>query len=125
MNNKSKSKYLIFIICALLSLVITYFSSEIILSKLNIHKFNNESASIKIEMLDQSNKQSYGREMRIVSLTINGAKLNLADYANDKLHKNEIVEMVKICNEVPFYMVLRPETGYTTKEQMKLIITKL
>ena len=46
-------------------------------------------------------------------------------YANDKLHKNEIVEMVKICNEVPFYMVLRPETGYTTKEQMKLIITKL
>ncbi|MBQ1194023.1 MAG: hypothetical protein IIX45_07920, partial [Lachnospiraceae bacterium] len=83
MNNKSKSKYLIFIICALLSLVITYFSSEIILSKLNIHKFNNESASIKIEMLDQSNKQSYGREMRIVSLTINGAKLNLADYAND------------------------------------------
>ena len=46
-------------------------------------------------------------------------------YANDKLHKNEIVEMVKICNEVPFYMVFRPETGYTTKEQMKLIITKL
>ena len=83
MNNKSKSKYLIFIICALLSLVITYFSSGIILSKLNIHEFNNESASIKIKMSDQSYKQSYGWEMRIVSLTINGAKLNLADYAND------------------------------------------
>ena len=46
-------------------------------------------------------------------------------YANDKLQQNEIMDMVKICNEVSFYAVLRPEVGYTTKEQMQRIITKL
>ena len=46
-------------------------------------------------------------------------------YANDKLRKEEIVDMVKICNNVSFYAMYRPKQGYTTKEQMNLIISKL
>lgn len=37
-------------------------------------------------------------------------------YVNDKLHKEEIMDMVRICNEVPFFVLFRPEKGYTTKE---------
>lgn len=46
-------------------------------------------------------------------------------YINDKLQKEEILEMVKICNNVPFFVMLRPEEGYTTKEQMNQILTNL
>ncbi len=46
-------------------------------------------------------------------------------YANDKLRQNEIMDMVKICNEVVFLNVFRPNEGYTTKEQMRQIVTKL
>ena len=46
-------------------------------------------------------------------------------YVNDKLHKEEIMDMVRICNEVPFFVLFRPEKGYTTKEQMQQIITML
>ena len=83
MRDKFKSKYLIIIICVFVSFFITYVVSDIILSKMHMYKFTDEPATIRIKVLDESNKHSYGREMRIISLTINGEKLELADYAND------------------------------------------
>lgn len=46
-------------------------------------------------------------------------------YANSRLQKKDIEDMVKICNAVEFYAVLRPENGYTTEKQMNAIISKL
>lgn len=46
-------------------------------------------------------------------------------YANSRLQKTDIEDMVKICNAVEFYAVLRPENGYTTEKQMNAIISKL
>lgn len=46
-------------------------------------------------------------------------------YVNDKVQQDEFKTLVKICNDVVFYVVLRPEGGYTTKEQMQQIVTKL
>ena len=83
MRDKFKSKYLTLIICASVSFFITFFASDIILSKLHMYEFKDEPATIRIKVLDESNKHSYGKEMRIVSLTINGEQLDLKDYAND------------------------------------------
>ena len=83
MRDKFKSKYLTLIICACVSFFITFFASDIILSKLHMYEFKDEPATIRIKVLDESNKHSYGKEMRIVSLTINGEQLDLKDYAND------------------------------------------
>lgn len=71
MNNK-QIKYGYILVGIIFSIALTLLGSNIIFPFLHIYDYSNENTFLRISMLDEANRKSYGHEMRIVSIETDG-----------------------------------------------------
>lgn len=78
-----KKRLVVVIISIIISLVCAEFLSSYILKLQNIFEYDENTTTFRIHMLDEIPEGSYGHEMRIVNICINGEWIDLQKYDNE------------------------------------------